>query len=186
MKFFDYTKLSFSALVEKIGNSRYFDLPPMLEEVLNKLSGRVETLENAPAPSGGIESLSGDFVDNTDSANPVLDRGYKVYIALLSQSLTDAPVATILENTLGGTVVWSYEGVGDYLATLSGAFTENKTLLPNVYSLSVDGVLEGTIKYNRIDINSIQLDIRENITGNPSDDLLNAGGEYFVEIRVYN
>lgn len=46
MKFFDYTKLSFSALVKKIGNSRYFDLPAMLEEALNKLSGRVETLED--------------------------------------------------------------------------------------------------------------------------------------------
>lgn len=40
-----------------------------------------------------------------------------------------APVATVLENTLGGTVVWSYVGAGNYLATLASAFTENKTVL---------------------------------------------------------
>jgi hypothetical protein len=51
----------------------------------------------------------------------------KVYTALLTQTGTDAPVATVLENTLGGTVVWSYFGLGDYFATLSGVFTENKT-----------------------------------------------------------
>ena len=33
---------------------------------------------------------------------------YLVYTALLTQSGTDAPVATVLENTLGGTVTWSY------------------------------------------------------------------------------
>lgn len=55
---------------------------------------------------------------------------YLVYTALLTQSGTDAPVATVLENTLGGTVVWSYVSTGTYRATLSGAFTSNKTVLP--------------------------------------------------------
>lgn len=54
---------------------------------------------------------------------------YKVYKALLSQTGTNAPVATVLENTLGGTVVWSYDSVGNYKATLSGAFTEGKTMV---------------------------------------------------------
>ena len=129
MKFFDYTKLSFSALVEKIGKSRYFDLPAMLEEALNRLSGRVETLENTPAPSGGIETLSGDFVDNTDPINPTLDRGYKVYTALLTQSGTAAPVATVLENTLGGAVVWSRINTGAYYFQLPQFFNRDKTVL---------------------------------------------------------
>lgn len=46
----------------------------------------------------------------------------KVYKALLSQSGTDAPTAIVLENTLGGEVVWSYENVGFYTATLSSGF----------------------------------------------------------------
>lgn len=33
-----------------------------------------------------------------------------------------APVATVLENTLGGTPIWSYDSVGYYLLTLVGAF----------------------------------------------------------------
>lgn len=52
----------------------------------------------------------------------------KVYRALLTQTGTSAPTATVLENTLGGTVVWTREGNGDYDGTLSGAFTANKTM----------------------------------------------------------
>jgi hypothetical protein len=40
---------------------------------------------------------------------------YKVYTALLTQTGTNAPVATVLENTLGVTPVWSYLGAGFYL-----------------------------------------------------------------------
>lgn len=52
----------------------------------------------------------------------------KTYVALLTQSGTDAPVATVLENTLGGTVVYSYSQTGIYDGTLSLAFPSNKTV----------------------------------------------------------
>ena len=55
-----------------------------------------------------------------------LNAGVKVYRALLTQTGTDAPVATVLENTLGGAVVWTYSDVGVYIGTLTGAFTANK------------------------------------------------------------
>lgn len=51
-----------------------------------------------------------------------LGQGIKVYRALLTQSGTDAPTATVLENTLGGTLVWTRDGAGTYLGTLAGAF----------------------------------------------------------------
>ena len=54
---------------------------------------------------------------------------YKVYTALLTQSGTDAPVATVLQNTLGGTVVWTRDNAGVYYGTLVGAFTVNKTAI---------------------------------------------------------
>lgn len=38
-----------------------------------------------------------------ENGNPLLP--YKVYTALLTQTGTDAPVATVLENTLGGTPI---------------------------------------------------------------------------------
>lgn len=53
----------------------------------------------------------------------------KVYRATLTQSGTDAPVANILENTLGGIPVWLRLGTGDYLMTLAGAFPLNKTVI---------------------------------------------------------
>lgn len=55
---------------------------------------------------------------------------YARYVALLTQTGTDAPVATVLENTLGGTVVWARSEEGIYTATLAGAFTANKTAIP--------------------------------------------------------
>jgi hypothetical protein len=54
--------------------------------------------------------------------------GYKVYAALLNQSSTNAPVATILKNTIGA-VVWSRANQGLYVATLSGAFPLVKTFV---------------------------------------------------------
>lgn len=66
--------------------------------------------------------------DIADFAAPT----YKKYVALLNQSGTTAPVATILENTLGD-IVWSYEEVGYYIGTLQGAFSDiSKVFLPSV------------------------------------------------------
>ena len=52
---------------------------------------------------------------------------YKVFTALMNQSGTDAPVADILENTLGP-ITWSYLGVGTYQGVLSEPNT-GKTFL---------------------------------------------------------
>lgn len=54
-------------------------------------------------------------------------RPKKVYKALITQSGTSAPTVTVIENTLGGTVVWARTGTGVYTGTLVGAFTANKT-----------------------------------------------------------
>lgn len=53
--------------------------------------------------------------------------GVKVYRALLTQTGTDAPTATVLENSLGGTPTYGYVDPGTYTVTLTGAFTANKT-----------------------------------------------------------
>ncbi len=50
-----------------------------------------------------------------------------VYRALLTQVGTAAPTAIVLENSLGGTPVWSRSSDGVYLATLTGAFSQTKT-----------------------------------------------------------
>lgn len=98
-------------------------------QVYNAATDTWEALSTPGMGGGsGVVSVTGSGVDNTDVHNPVVNaRPYKVYTALLTQSGTSAPVATVLENTLGGTVTWNYEDVGDYSATLTGAFTTGKT-----------------------------------------------------------
>lgn len=126
-------------------------------------------------------------IDDVSSARP-----YKVYTALLTQTGTNAPVATVLENTLGGVVVWSYDAVGSYIGTLVGAFTIGKTifLLGNeitfntvaltIASLNITGS-EDSIYYNvRTFLANTTTGV---ITQTPIDDPQTA---QTIEIRVYN
>lgn len=53
---------------------------------------------------------------------------YKNYVALLTQTGMNAPVATVLVNTLGN-IVWTRNVVGEYFGTLVGAFPQDKTYL---------------------------------------------------------
>ena len=92
----DYTKLTFTQLVDKIETNRFFDLPRMVREAFRRLTPQEPT--------------------------------YKVYTALLSQSGTNAPVATVLENTLGDIVTFTYKDVGTYNIISNGLFTEGKTI----------------------------------------------------------
>lgn len=105
---------------------------------------------------------------------------YKTYVALLSQSGTNAPVATVLENTLGGTVVWSRTGPGRYVATLADAFTVGKT------SVLMTGNNVGTVGavYSYIpaaNANEVSLRVMDS-TFEVADDLMNKAT---IEIRVY-
>ena len=55
---------------------------------------------------------------------------YSSYTALLTQTSTDAPVATVLSSNLTGTFTWARTDVGVYTLTASAAtFTESKTIV---------------------------------------------------------
>lgn len=104
---------------------------------------------------------------------------YKVYSALLSQSGTSAPVATVLQNTIGS-IVWSRAAEGHYAATLAGAFTEGKTMIfvcPNTISQL------GTIADANASLNTVILKIIDT-----SDSFAPVDGRMVgtsIEIRVY-
>ena len=104
-------------------------------------------------------------------------RPYKVYTALLSQTGTNAPTATVLENTLGGPVVWSRTNNGVYDGTLTGAFASNKT------TIQITGtVFNAFFAGFRKDDNTVTIG-SSNTTGIGADNLiLNST----IEIRVYN
>ena len=60
---------------------------------------------------------------------PLVAGGITLYRAILSQAGSAAPVATVLENTLGAGVVWARSSAGVYTGTLADAFLSGKVFL---------------------------------------------------------
>jgi|SRR6478736_1317277 hypothetical protein len=78
---------------------------------------------------------------------------YKSYIAILTQSGEDAPVATVVNSTDSnylGDIVWTRNAnPGNYLGTKADAFTLNKTWAS--ISVKGDSALAGAVKLNNTD-----------------------------------
>ena len=82
----------------------------------------VKDLDNLYDRKSKSEVLLNITIDNLEligggNSEPVDPRPYKVYTALLNQSGTNDPAATVLENTLGYDIVWSRLNAGGYIAT---------------------------------------------------------------------
>jgi len=112
---------------------------------------------------------------------------YLVYTALLKQTGTNAPQAQVLENTLGGTVVWEYTNVGLYTGTLAAAFTANKTSIQ--ITNWFNGANQGFARcYISDSPNSVQIECADITGGSNINNLLGASftnDNCFIEIRVY-
>ena len=103
--------------------------------------------------------------------------GYTVYTALLTQAGTAAPVATILQNTTGGTLVWTRQSAGNYTVTASTAlFTVNKTI---VFGNQGNAAISNPIVWNRASDTAITL---SGISLSGNDKLVNGS----FEIRIYS
>lgn len=113
---------------------------------------------------------------NSDSLEANLP--YKVYTAIVTQSGTNAPVPTILENTLGATPTWTRAGAGNYKITLTDAFTIGKSFV-----LTSTDYLTGNIEHmtGGFSSNDFYEMYTYNLTNVASD-----GGYWFFELRVYN
>ena len=99
------------------------------------------------------------------------------YHAILNQTGTNAPIATVLHNTLRGEIVWTRDGIGSYTGTLAGELTSGRTgIMTNVTNTAT------TVFCNENEDNStvsiLQVD-RFNI--DPMDGLY----QLYVTIRVY-
>jgi hypothetical protein len=116
-----------------------------------------------------------DIITISGTASP-----YKVYTALLSQTTTGDPVATVLANTLSADIVWTRTSTGVYFGTLASAFTSGLTTVSCNY-----GIVSGTadiITGFRSNSNVIRVQTYR------SDDSTLAemeGSLIFIEIRVY-
>ena len=105
---------------------------------------------------------------------------YKSYVAILNQSATAPPIATVIKNTLGGTIIWSRVDTGWYKATLSGAFTPDKTVIFITNGIGQPTFISGEVYDGSGD--AMQIFIR-NFSGSADDYLLSNAS---IRIDVYN
>lgn len=100
------------------------------------------------------------------------------YTGLLIQMGTSDPTVIEIQNTIGGTPVWSRTGIGEYMVTITGKFTENKTIT-TITNVTINN---DKIAIIRNDENSILI-YTFNSSGAAADNVL---GNTSFEIKVYN
>ena len=104
--------------------------------------------------------------------------GYTVYTAALIQTGTSAPVATVLQNTTGGTFTYSYVSVGKYKIEASGIKLPANKVAVFMSSSTGDLSLGGKISQDDIDV------VQFTSGGGGYSDGMEAGTS--IEIRIYS
>lgn len=154
----------------------------MTREELNayideNVTNKTEINSLSPTDEGGALKAVADYVDQKLNELAESLQPYKKYRALLTQVGTDNPIVVdLMENTLGGEVVWSRDSEGVYLGVLTSGFPNTKTYC----MLGTAGV---GVDYSvfPLDNNTIQLKTWNNQTTSFSDGQLN---ESYIEILV--
>jgi len=99
--------------------------------------------------SGGNVTKNTTVQSIVDLANAV-QLGYTSLVQLLTQTSTNAPVATEVYNNTGQTYTWSYVSDGVYRITSTGTpFTVNKTVVFVNYGNANPGIVS-TIMWQRV------------------------------------
>jgi hypothetical protein len=118
-----------------------------------------------------------DLISLGGNSEPV-QPAYTIYKALLNQTSTNAPVATVLENTLGD-VVWRRDNVGNYSFDLPDL--SNKLVFIKINSGdSFNTIINGSWFDNTIYIQTIQFNLG---TSNFKDELLSLTP---IQIEIYD
>ena len=118
---------------------------------------RIASLPHAPLPLDQdsyyevlVPDISSDTGYTSCRIKPKDLTGVKRYKVLVNQTGTDDPTVTVLENTLGGTPVWSRFASGKNICTLAGAFPDGKTFVTIGSGISGGGNLH-ILGHNTID-----------------------------------
>jgi len=130
---------------------------------------------SVPLPNTDAKPITNNFT--VSDVSSLFNLGYKVYVASLIQTGTAAPVATVLQNTTGGTFTWSRTSAGQYKATISGiTLPANKVVI--FENATGDLNLGGKITSSTV----IDIDQFSSGGGGYADGML-AGTS--IEIRIY-
>ena len=132
-----------------------------------------KTINNSITPTILGNNLE-DIVDYIDQQDGVVPKRYR---ALLTQTGTAAPVATVLENTLGVNFTPTRQGAGDYIFVSDGGDFHNGALKTQFF-LGTTWAKSGEALVGIADRWSIY---QNDFSFNPSDGMSNIS----IEIRVY-
>lgn len=130
-----------------------------------------------------LNKVDGSFwsFHRADSSYYQIGQSYKVYSAILTQTGTSAPTATVLKSDIKGTtIVWTRTSAGVYVATLTGAFTSAALVIGEAHSLNLGAGINCNYftwtSENVMTLNTIRCstDLNADIVG-----------KIWVEIRVY-
>ncbi len=151
-------------LLDQIKNLNWFTLLEKLKVILPQL-------------------INGEISEGTELP-------YKVYTALLTQTGTDNPVATVLENTLGGDVSIVRDNSGYYLITSDSLFTIGKTVVSHQAGISTAHVVSVEANYDASELNMLTQIFLPDAIPTPkfdeSDLILSNNTTFSIEIKVYN
>jgi hypothetical protein len=114
------------------------------------------------------------YRDNGSAWEQCSGRPCHVYRALLSQSGSNAPAATILESTMPGAISFSYAFSGFYIASITGTFPPDKTFLqPDAILTDPGNMLVKYIKIERTNNTQISIQTFDSSMFNADDVLIN-------------
>lgn len=132
------------------------------------------------AGGGGVESVTAGDASITvggTATEPTVKLPYAVYAAKLTQTGTDAPVATVLQNTLGFTISLARTSAGLYTLTRSsGNWNQSKTIM---FISSIGGQSAGQSMLFDVDTTKLQYTTFDDTWSNIDDETVS------IEIRVY-
>jgi hypothetical protein len=184
--------MSIITLKDKTGQvSQQVEITPDSEGARAALTSLIKEAADlgviARVVSYGVENTANGFVN---SITVGLDDGtgtpayMKRYVALLTQSGGDDPVAVVLENDLG-TITWTRISTGIYEGLLSGGnlFVADKTFMTRVLDCSTATLIE--IISERVNTTTVRIRSKQSINeiSNETDGLFT---DLPIEIRVYN
>jgi hypothetical protein len=135
------------------------------------------TINTGEGINGGRK---GKVFINSDIEHDGVINGVKKYVAIINQTGSTAPVATVLENTLGTSLSWTYDDTGSYFAELGvGNFDVTKTFInvTNGYYSQPYTIFGGVWEDD-----DTYLKVESFDSGATNTDI---DGTAFIEIRVY-
>jgi len=115
---------------------------------------------------------------HTDPPSPGSSGNYSTYIAVLTQTGTNDPVVTVLENSIGEELVWTRNSAGQYTATSEFGFYWGSTILQS-HASDPSGNLLFT-RFYRNDQNTLILVVKDSAMVNKD-----GWSQITVEIRKY-